>query len=70
MATREKPLVIRIYLENNYVVVQNYLQKMSTVSPSSKIGLKNLAERIRLMTGKELKVQETSNEYIVKIPLM
>ena len=70
MATREKPLVIRIYLENNYVVVQNDLQKMSTVSPSSKIGLKNLAERIRLMTGKELKVQETSNEYIVKIPLM
>lgn len=68
MASREKPLTIDIFCEKEYIVVKNNLQKMDTLVESAKIGLKNLGERVKLMTGKELLVSETIDEFIVKMP--
>jgi two-component system LytT family sensor kinase len=70
IATRENPLMISIYIENMHVIVKNNLQKKSVQLPSTKIGLKNLAERFRLMTGKTLEITETRTEFIVKAPLL
>jgi sensor histidine kinase YesM len=70
MATRENPLVISVYIEGNNIVVKNNLQKMSVQLKSTKIGLKNLAERIRLIGGEELIIEETHNDFIVKVPLL
>lgn len=70
MATREKQLNIDIYCEEKYIVVKNNLQKMTTLVDSSKIGLKNLSERIKLITGMELLVNETADEFIVKMPII
>ena len=70
MATRENPLKISIYIENQYIVVKNNLQKMALKLKSTKIGLKNLAERVRLATGEELVIEETNTEFIVKLPLL
>jgi two-component system LytT family sensor kinase len=70
MATRENPLNITIHIENRYVVVENNLQRMSTQLKSTRIGLKNLAERINLATGKVLVVEETIDSFIVKVPLL
>jgi LytS/YehU family sensor histidine kinase len=69
-ATRESPLKISIYIENKHVVVKNNLQKMGVQLPSTKIGLKNLAQRVNLITGKVLIIDETHTDYIVKIPLL
>jgi LytS/YehU family sensor histidine kinase len=70
MATRERPLKITICLEEKYVIVRNNLQKMSVQLKSTKIGLKNLAERVRLVTGKNLIIEETANDFTVKVPLL
>ncbi len=70
MATRETPLKIAVFVEDDYIVVKNNLQKMASKPISSKIGLRNLSERVRLITQKTLIVEETPNEYIVKIPLI
>ena len=69
-ATRESPLKISIYIENKHVVVKNNLQKMGVNLPSTKIGLKNLAQRVNLITGKVLIIEETNTDFIVKIPLL
>jgi hypothetical protein len=69
-ATRESPLVISIFIENKYVVVKNNLQKMAVKLESTQIGLRNLARRISLNTGKTIIIEETSTEFIVKIPLI
>ena len=69
-ATRENPLIISIGIENNYVVVRNNLQKMGVSLKSTGIGLRNLSQRINLVTGKTVIIEETSNEFIVKIPLI
>jgi two-component system LytT family sensor kinase len=70
MATRENPLNISIYVENDHVVVKNNLQKMAAQMKSTQIGLKNLAERVRLISGKEIFIGETGDFFIVKIPLI
>ena len=70
MATRERPLKMSIYLEGDFIVVKNNLQKMASQITSAQTGLKNLSERVRFTTGKVLIVEETVNDYIVKIPLI
>ena len=70
MATRERPLKMSIYLEGDFIVVKNNLQKMASQIASAQTGLKNLSERVRFTTGKVLIVEETVNDYIVKIPLI
>lgn len=70
MATRENPLIIKIYPEDQYIVVENNLQRKATQLRSTGIGLRNLAERTKLVTGKDLIVMETNNSFIVKLPLI
>jgi LytS/YehU family sensor histidine kinase len=70
LATRDNPLRISIYIEDQFIVVRNNLQKKATQLESTKIGLKNLAERVRLITGRVLIIEETNSDFIVKIPLM
>jgi LytS/YehU family sensor histidine kinase len=70
MATRENPLQISIYRDNRYIVVKNNLQKMPAELESTKTGLKNLSERVKLSTGKELIIEESQSEYLVKVPLI
>jgi LytS/YehU family sensor histidine kinase len=70
MATREKPLKIKIYLEDNRIVVSNNLQKMATQIRSTGIGLKNLAQRAKLITGKEMIIEENDIDFKVKLPLL
>jgi len=69
MATRDKPLQISISADDYYVIVRNNLQKMSVKLKSTGIGLKNLRERVKLSTGKDLVVEETGNEFIVRVPM-
>lgn len=70
MATQDKPLIINVYLEEQNIVVKNNIQKMATQVVSTKIGLKNLNERVRLVTGKEIIVTEYEGNFLVKVPLI
>ena len=70
MATRDNPLNIKIFLKDKNVIVSNNLQEMATQMKSMKIGLKNLAERVSLFTGKKLIIEETENDFTVKVPLI
>jgi len=68
--TLENPLRIVVYMEDEQIVVKNNLQKMATQVVSTKIGLKNLNERVKLITGKEITIEETASDYLVKVPLL
>jgi sensor histidine kinase YesM len=69
-ATREEPLRISIFIEGQQIVVKNNLQNMATQIRSTGIGLKNLAERVKLIFGRELIIEETNNYFVVKVPLL
>lgn len=69
-ATRKLPLEITIHSEGlDKVVVRNNLQRKTQLNDSSKIGLKNLNERSRLILNREIEIQETADEFVVKIPV-
>jgi hypothetical protein len=70
MATREQPLRISIFMEGKYIVVSNNLQRLAVQMKSTKIGLRNLQERVKLLTGRPLIIEESADEFIVKVPLM
>jgi sensor histidine kinase YesM len=69
-ATRQAPLLIEVFCENDWIIVRNNVQRMSTLPGTTKIGLKNLSERVRIVTGKSIVVEEIGNYFIVKIPLL
>lgn len=63
-----KPMVIHIYTEDATLVVTNLLHpKKSSESPG--IGLQNLSNRCKLITGKDIQVFPTDELFTVKIPL-
>lgn len=69
-ASRKEPLEIVIHFEGiDKLVVRNHLQKRMQLGSSSKIGLKNLNERCRLILNREIEVQETGDEFVVKLPV-
>ena len=66
--TPGKPMSIRIGLEGDYLVVSNPIHpKKSTTSEG--VGLRNLANRCKLLTGKEIGISEKYGVFTVKIPL-
>ncbi len=66
----EQPLVIGIGIRGATVVVSNQIRPKETAGHSSRIGLRNLNERYRLITGKELTVQNDDAVYTVTLPLL
>lgn len=68
-ATRDNPLKIKISIEDELVVVENMLQPKMQMAESSKVGLKNLEERINLVMNKKVFIEPTDQSFIVKVPI-
>ncbi|HOB84640.1 MAG TPA: histidine kinase [Bacteroidales bacterium] len=70
IASRENQLRISIYTEDEQIVVRNNLRRKSTQIVSTKLGLKNLAERVRLTCKTDLVIEESKEFFTVKLPLI
>jgi ligand-binding sensor domain-containing protein len=67
---KDSPLVIAIYIEADYIVVSNNLQKYQLVETSNKKGLASLQTLYRYYTDKPIEITTDENHFIVKIPLL
>lgn len=70
IASHVQPLEIDIYPEGGYIVVANKINRRSVLCSPSGIGLANLRERIILITGKEIVIDQENGRFIVKLPLI
>lgn len=68
--TEDAPLKIEIVKEGDCIKVVNNLQPRHFKEPSTGQGLSNLAERYRLLTGKEIHIMKTETQFAVKINLL
>lgn len=69
-ASAGKPLNIRISgVADGYIIVENNRQPKQQLNGSFRIGLKNLAERVKIITGKALVIEQSSDHFQVKIPI-
>jgi len=67
----EDRLMIRIYEANGYIVVENNLQKKSSLDENlSGLGLENIRKRYGFLTDKKVIVEEGNGKFIVKLPVL
>jgi sensor histidine kinase YesM len=65
------PLEVDIELTDNHLIIRNRLKQKRNLQHSSKIGLKNLDERFRLITGKNIISGKTEDGFFkVEFPLI
>jgi len=64
------PLTVTIKWEEDHLIVSNKICRKQLRKESSKIGLSNLNERYKLITGNEIIVHSTSDFFVVKLPLL
>ena len=66
-----KPLRIRIYVSGNtFLTVSNNLQPKQAIEPSTQIGLQNISKRYHLVNGSAIKINKTSEQFEISIPLL
>jgi len=65
-----KPLKVEIMEEKGYVVVKNNLQPKKSEIVSNKIGLENIKSRYKYLSDKDVLVEKSNVEFIVKIPIL
>lgn len=66
-----KPMTIRMEVEDDCLVVSNPISpKKKADASSSGIGLKNLANRCRLMTDRDVLIRKENTVFTVKIPII
>lgn len=70
IASRENPLIIKIYKSNNYILVQNKIQLKSAGVESIGIGLENISRRYELLSTEKILILNEMNIFTVKIPLI
>jgi len=70
VTSRQNPLKIGIYIEDNHIVVQNNLQKKNQEYSSTKMGLANIKSRYYLIAEKDIIVSETNENFTVKLPII
>lgn len=66
----KNPLFVKIYTENDFLIVENPLQPKSTLEESKKTGLSNLEQQYSFFTGQKIKVTHDKEIFRVSIPLI
>lgn len=68
--SESKPLHIKITMEENYLVVQNNLQKKEVLQTRKGVGLQNIVNRYDILTQRKVLIDESSAFFKVKIPIL
>lgn len=66
----ERPLPVELSLENGLLTVSNPLRSPSTSPRNTGTGLRNLRDRFRLVTHREIVVERTATDFRVTLPLV
>jgi sensor histidine kinase YesM len=64
------PLQVNIDLRDNALTITNKVRPKRNLQHSSGIGLKNLNERFRILTGKQIDIIKNTDVFEVKLPLI
>lgn len=65
---KTKPLYIRFFETEEYIICENNIQKRVQDYPSTKVGLENIYKRYMLLANKHVVVEKTGKLFTVKLP--
>lgn len=70
IASEQKPLHIRIFIDGDYLVIQNDFQKKETMNDRKGVGLQNIVDRYHIITNRKVLIEQNEKEFTVKIPIL
>jgi LytS/YehU family sensor histidine kinase len=70
IVSAEQPLTIRIASEGDMIVVRNTLQLRTHGQPSTHLGLKSIERQCIDITHRDIIIEKTDSEFIVKLPIV
>ncbi len=65
-----KPLKIRIYETDGYLVVENNFQKKEVLGNRKGVGLQNIVNRYHEVTERQVLIEQTNDIFRVKLPVL
>ncbi len=65
-----KALLVKIYNDENYIVISNNLQPKRTVEQNTGLGLENIRQRYKLLCGRDIKVSKLNQQFEVFLPIV
>lgn len=68
-ASESEPLAVRLAIDAGAVTISNPARPRRSLLPSAGVGLANLDERCRLLTGRPLAVRRDDGRFAVQVPL-
>ena len=68
--SKKQPLMIHIYIEDNFLVVRNTVKRKGSEVVSTKVGLENIRSQYQLQSDKPVMVIEDDEFFTVKIPVL
>ena len=69
-ATSSKPLLIKVFSENDTLCIENNLQVREQMKESAGIGLANIVQRYSLLTKKNVFIEKSEDYFKVKLPVL
>jgi hypothetical protein len=70
VVSEQKPLHIRIFIEGDYLVVQNDYQKKEVLQSRQGVGLQNIVDRYGIITNRKVLIEQNEQTFTVKIPIL
>lgn len=70
VVSEQKPLHIRIFIEEDYLVIENDLQKKEVLQGRQGVGLQNIVDRYSIITDRKVMIEENEQKFRVKIPIL
>lgn len=70
IVSENKPLRIRIYEDNGYLIVENNFQKKEVLGTRKGVGLQNIVNRYNVVTKRKVEIEQTEDFFRVKLPML
>ena len=70
VVSEKRPLHIRIFIENDYLVIENDFQKKEVIQDRQGVGLQNIISRYKIISNRKVLVEQTDKIFAVKIPML
>ena len=70
VVSEQRPLHIRIYVEGDYLAIQNDYQKKEVLQERQGVGLQNIVNRYAIITNRKVLIVQNEKTFTVKIPLL
>lgn len=70
VVSEQRPLNIRIFMEGDYLAIQNDYQKKEVLQERKGVGLQNIINRYGIITNRKVLIEQNEQTFTVKIPVL